>query len=223
MSIATEQDELTEIINNICRSILQLVSAKGEQGAELRRRIGLVRVNGLDYLQDKVFGNMLWDCFVIARTLPITADRVAYVREQISKETPTGMIAILVVETAIIFCLTTECIFLTQTEFKSRDDVSLMMKRMKTAFDKARDQAADRMDSASYQNLSYLAGSIINHLNSVSLTLPRMVKFEYQINWPALRMAHLIYQDTTRSEELIAENKVVHPLFMPRSIIGLTA
>lgn len=223
MSISSEQEQLNEIINNICKYILQMVSAKGAQAAQLRLQVGQVQSNGLAYLQNKTFGTMLYNCFVTARTLPITADLVAMVREQISQEAPTGPIATLVVETAILYCLTTECIFITQMTFASRNDVQLMMTRMTNAFNAARDQAADRMDSATYQNLTYLAGSIINHLNQTALTLPRLVQFSFQTSYPALTMANLIYQDTSRWEQLVSENDTVHPLFMQRQIVGLSA
>jgi hypothetical protein len=222
MSIKSEEKQLTDIINSICGYILQMVSAKGVQAAELRRLIGLVRVNGLQYLVDNTFGTNLYNCFVTARTLPITADLVASVRVQITELTPTTPIATMVYDTAIQYCLTTECIFITQMTFSSRNDAQNMMSRMTGAFNLARDNAAERMDSATYESLTYLAGSIVNHLNTVALTLPALVNFSFNTNWPALSMANLIYQDTSRYEELMAENKVVHPAFMPRDIVGLS-
>ena len=38
---------------------------------------------------------------------------------------------------------------------------------------------------------------------------------------PSLRMAQRAYADPSRHEELIAENHVVHPAFMPREGIML--
>jgi hypothetical protein len=224
MSVATEREEIQTTVDSICEYILQMVSAKGELASELRRQIGMLRVNALQYLHDKTFGTNMWNCFVSARTLPITADLVSQVRIQIQAlPAPVGLISVLIMESAIIYCLTTESIFITQMEFTSADDAQAMMKKMKDAFDSARDQAADRMDSSSYQNLTYLSGSLINHLYATALLLPRVVQFEYQKNYPSLVLANLIYQDTTRSDELIAGNKIVHPLFMPREIIGLSA
>jgi len=223
MSIHDEREELTEIINAICDYMLQMVAAKGEQAAKLRHQIGELRSNGLGYLTDKIFGTMLLECFVTARNLPITVDLVASVRVQIQGLVPTGMIAIIVVESAIIYCLTTESLFITQMTFRSAEDVQAMMKRMRIAFDGARNQAADRMDSASYQQLTYLSGSLINHLNSMALALPRIVYLNYQMNLPSLRLANVIYQDASRSDELIGDNKTVHPLFMQRRIRALSA
>lgn len=223
MTIQSEEAQLTEIINNICDYMLEMVSAKGAQASEMRRLVGLIRVYGLAYLKAKTFGTNLWHCFVAARTLPITADTVAVVREQIMALQPNAMVATIVVETAIIYCLTTECLFITQMTFTSRDDAQQMMSRMNIAFNAARDQAADRMDSLTYENLTTLAGSIVNHLNTTALTLPRVVQFNLNTSWPALSLANLIYQDASRWEELVDENKVVHPAFMPRAIVGLSA
>jgi len=223
MSISTEEKELTIIIGHICDYMAGMVSPTGEQAAVLRRQIGDMKSNGVQYLMDNVFGTNLWNCFVTARTLPITANTVAVVREKIYTETPTGPIAHLVVNSAILYCLTTESVLLTGQTFKCSDDVIAMMKRMKAAFDAAREVAADAMDSATYQNVTYLAGSLINHLNLTALQLPKIVQFSYQTNLPSLFLANLIYQDTTRSDELIDENKVVHPLFMPLQIQGLSA
>jgi hypothetical protein len=223
MSLNSESKQLALIIDHICNYLGTLVSARGEQAARLRQQIGLLRQNGVQYIKDNVFGTNLLACFVTARTLPISYDRVALVRLQIYNETPTGPIAMQVVETAIIHCLTTESILITQASFASRDDVAVLMARMKTAFDVAREQAADRLDSATYQTLTYLAGSLTNHLNATALTLPRIVTFSYQASLPTLYLAFRIYQDTTRSDELIAENKMVHPLFAPRDLKGLSA
>lgn len=223
MSVSTEEPELRIIIDHICGYLAGLISAEGQQDAKLRRQIGDLRAHGIEYLQDKLFGTKLWDCFDIARGLNITADRVAYVRLQIYNETPVGMIAILLIETAIIYCLTTESIFITKQSFRSSNDAQTMMKRMKTAFDQARDQAADRMDSATYQNLTYLSGSLINHLSRTALQLPRLVQFQFQANMPSLWLSQLLYQTASRSDELLDQNKVVHPLFMPLDIVGLNA
>jgi hypothetical protein len=223
MSVGTEKQQLAAIIDSICTYMLQMVSAKGEQAANFRQQVNLVRVHGLSYLNDNVFGTNLYNCFVTGRTLPITADMVMRVRQQITALTPTSPLATMVYDSAIQYCLTTECILITQMTFTSRNDTQTMMKRMTDAFNIARDNAAERMDSATYQNLTYLAGSIVNYLNSTGLTLPRAVQFNYQVSWPSLTMANLIYHDASRAEEIAQENKVVHPLFCPRSITALSA
>jgi hypothetical protein len=222
MSVSTEELDLELVIGHICDYMSNMVSAKGEQAAIMRRAIGDMRTNGLEYLVDKTFGTNLWNIFGIARTLPITVDRVTFVRQQIYTEKPIGPIATLVVDTAILYCLTTESIMLTRMTFTNRNDITDLMKRMKSGFDQARDTAADRFDSATYQNLNYLAGSLINHLNSVALLLPSIVQFKYQASLPSLYLSNRIYQDTSRTDELEEMNDVVHPLFMPQTLDGLS-
>jgi prophage DNA circulation protein len=40
---------------------------------------------------------------------------------------------------------------------------------------------------------------------------------------PSLTMANLIYHDATRAEELADENKTIHPLFMQRTVVGISS
>jgi prophage DNA circulation protein len=47
--------------------------------------------------------------------------------------------------------------------------------------------------------------------------LPRLISYDYATVMPALRMAQRAYGDPTRFAELIAENGIVHPAFMPAS------
>lgn len=218
-----QQQQIQDTITSICGYMGSMISAKGTQAAALRQQIGDLNANGLVYLQQKIFGTMMYNCFVTIRTIPITASQVAVMRGQISSLQPTYLTSILIVDSAIQYCLTTESILITQMTFTSKQDVLDLMKKMKIAFDAARDAAADYMDSATYQNLTYLAGSLINYLNQIALQLPQIVNFSYQTNYPSLTLANLIYQDASRCEELIAENKVVHPLFMPRDIVGLSS
>jgi hypothetical protein len=200
-----------------------MIAATGEQAASLRRQIGDLHTHGLDYLAEDMFGTKLYDCFVTARTLPITVDTVSIVRIKIYDEKPKDFIARLVVDTAILYCLTTESIFITNMTFKNVDAVKLIMTRMKRGFDKAREQAADNMDSATYQTITALAGSLMYHLSRTALQLPRIVKFTYQASLPSLFLSQMIYQDATRSDELIDMNDIVHPLFMTLDIQGLSA
>jgi hypothetical protein len=225
MSLDTESRDLLLLINRICGYMGMMINAWDDPvSASLRRQLGDLRANAITYLTDNTFGTELFNCFVTARSLPsITYDRVAMVRQQIYNEQPTAMVATLVVETSILYCLTTESILISAATFKSRSDIEDLIVVMKTAFDAARDQAADRFDSLTYQNLTYLSGSLLNHLSYTALQLPRIVNFSYQASFPSLYLVNLIYQDASRSDELEDENKVVHPLFMPLNIIGLSA
>lgn len=105
--------------------------------------------------------------------------------------------------------------------FVSRDDVDAMLRKVKKAFDTARDKAADEIDSATYQQLTYLGGALINHLATSSRHLPRMVWFNLARNFPALTASMRLYHAADRAEELVQENHIVHPLFCLRDLRGL--
>jgi prophage DNA circulation protein len=50
-----------------------------------------------------------------------------------------------------------------------------------------------------------------------------MLRYELPITWPSLTISNYIYGEGDRSDQLIAENKVVHPLFCRRTLRALSA
>ena len=68
-----------------------------------------------------------------------------------------------------------------------------------------------------------LSALLIQHLSATERQLPRIVKYHMPINYPALALSNRIYGDGSRSDELVAENETVHPAFMQRDIIALSA
>jgi len=54
---------------------------------------------------------------------------------------------------------------------------------------------------------------VSNDLSLRSFSLPVMVTYTFSNPMPALWLAQRLYQDASRAEELIAENRPIHPLF----------
>jgi prophage DNA circulation protein len=50
-----------------------------------------------------------------------------------------------------------------------------------------------------------------------------MVTYSFTTRMPSLWMVQRLYTDASRNDELIAENKPIHPLFMPSSGVALSA
>ena len=75
--------------------------------------------------------------------------------------------------------------------------------------------ASDDLDAATYMALISLHADVVKHLADRGRQLPRVIQYQYQAVMPALRMAQLAYADPSRYLELIAENSVIHPAFMP--------
>lgn len=223
MSMNSEKEEIAALIERLCNNLSATVSSKtGRAGVTLRNQIGKVRAKYDTMLRDNTFTTELMACFTAARTANVTLDSLTVVRQGLFSETPDGDISAAIIQAAITFCLSTEARMIGLLEFTSRDDVETLMKRMKLAFDTARDLAADALDSSTYQALTALAGSLTNHLSNTARPLPRMVTFNMRITLPALSASQLVYYDSSRWEELVLENKTIHPAFMQRELRGLS-
>lgn len=224
MSIISENDEIGPLVNRMLDNLsLASSSQVGVTGVELRRKIGNVRAFYSEYLRDGVFASNLLACFTVAREGNAKLSSFVLVREQLLLEVPVGDVSKYIVQVGIGFCLGSESRTITEIEFTSRDDVEAMMATMKIAFDKARELAADVIDSASYQNLTFLAGALTSHLVNVSRPLPRMVTFKMNETMPALAYSQRVYYTADRAEEIVAENHVIHPAFVPAEIRGLAS
>ena len=222
MSLHSELPQLDGIINRLMDSLNRYAKI-GLDGAALRQQTGFVLANYPKMLDTNTFGAELLKCFTIALAANITLDNLVFVHTNLFNETPTGFIAKAVVQASILICLSSEVRIISVMEFVSRDDVDIMIARMKLAFDQARDLAADTIDSASYQALTFLGGSLFNFLAKTARPLPRMITFNLTQPLPAMALSLRIYGDPLRWEEVIAENKTIHPLFCQRTIIGLSA
>lgn len=222
MTISSERKEITVVVNRLLDNLSGMMSSQvGSSGYTLRRQIGDLRAFYFKYLADGTFTDKLLSCFTIARESGIALPRFVKVREYLFTEEPVGDISRVIVQAAIGFCLSAESRIIVTIEYERRDDVELAISVMKTAFDTAREMAADDIDSGGYQSLTYLAGALTNHLAANALKLPRTVRFNLKTTYPALALSQRVYYDASRSDELIAENRVINPAFCPRDITGL--
>jgi prophage DNA circulation protein len=218
-----ENNEITRVITSLLDNLEATISSQtGLLGAEMRQQIGKVRADYFFMIENGTFASELLACFTKAREAGVQLPRLAYVRTQLIADSSTFIIAKAIIQNSINFCLATEVRMISVMEFTSRDDVEAMMKRTKTAFDAARDKAADDIDSEIYKQLTFLSGAITNHLANTARPLPRIINFKFNDNFPALMLSNRIYYVATRAEELIAENKIVHPAFMTRELRGLS-
>jgi len=71
------------------------------------------------------------------------------------------------------------------------------------------------IDDALYQGLATLRHTMADDLKIRGARLPEIKYVEYVETLPALVIAHKLFGDATRDEEIIARNKIAHPLFCP--------
>jgi hypothetical protein len=196
--------------------------AAGRAGSDLRLVVGDLNAHVSDYIRDGSFAARLLTCYATATAAGITVAWLDQVLEQLFNEQPKYLASVSVQQNSILMALAQDARVLGATTFVSREDVDLMLVKMKDWFDQARQLAAAQRDNPGYNALISLAGAITRYLADVARPMPRMLQFSIA-PMPSLTMSQYIYYEGGRSEELIAENKVVHPLFMPTSIRGLSS
>jgi prophage DNA circulation protein len=70
------------------------------------------------------------------------------------------------------------------------------------------------MDQATFQVIVALHAALNGFLTSTARPLPMMLKFIFAKSMASIVMAHRLYADASRADELRVENKTVHPAFM---------
>jgi hypothetical protein len=224
MSLVSEEDEIERVVTNLLNNVAAVVCSKtGRAGADLRKQVGKLRTNFGDMLVAGTFADELLAAFTAAGNADVSIADFGHIRKELIAEVTDSEISIAIIDAGIQYCLAAESRAVVKMEFRSRDDVDIMIKRMKQAFDEARDKVADAIDSSTYQALTFLAGAMMNHLANVARPLPRMMRFSMRKNYPSLALSHRIYYVATRAEELVAENKIIHPAFCLRDIRGLSS
>lgn len=185
------------------------------EAAELRRACGAAEAGGRTAIQEYAFGAMLratFDAAVAAGAAPEFFSRVRAVAEAASPASP---IAATVANLAIRLALASEGAALAATTFTSRGQVEAALARVRDGFEAAIDSAMDERQGQAFAALSALYAAVARDLTERARALPRMVSYDAGASTPSVALAHRLYADAARAGDLVAENAVVHPLFMP--------
>ena len=94
---------------------------------------------------------------------------------------------------------------------------------LRQPFDDAEELAADDMNQASFMALVSLDAAITNYLVTTARPLPQMINYQFAVPLPSLIIAHRLYQDASRADQVVKENKIVHPAFCPPIGVALSA
>ncbi|MEW5422649.1 hypothetical protein [Amorphus sp. 3PC139-8] len=106
---------------------------------------------------------------------------------------------------------------------RSVDEGEALMARISDRFAAVEDAIADVDDGAHWRAMIGLQAAITTYLAGTLRVLPRRRALRLSANLPSLAVAHLVYQDAGRAEEIATENGVVHPAFMPNELSVLSA
>jgi hypothetical protein len=223
-AVPVEMAEAVPILNRLLDGLSHMFAgASGRAEFGSRNAIGDVYANGEEYLISKTLAAPLLLCFSTTLAEGATWSQFNVLRAKILSEKPVMLTGTLVVQLSQRYCLSQMARILAATDFVSRDDANAALARMSALYDPEVEAAADQHDAETYQALIALYAATVRDLASRALVLPQVVIFEFQVPAPALWLAQRIYQDGSRADEMVAENRVVNPCFMPRTIRALAA
>ncbi|WP_176031651.1 DNA circularization protein [Burkholderia vietnamiensis] len=105
----------------------------------------------------------------------------------------------------------------------SFDDAQTMMQSVTALLDAEIETAADSEDDNSYAALRQMRNAVVQDLQARGGGLPALTTFEFNGSLPALVLAHRIYGDAGRADQLVQQVQPVNPLFMPVTFEALTS
>jgi len=224
MITKSERSEGLAISTRLMSALVSFpLSAAGTAGADLRSAVGKFLSNFFELIINLSLGTELFACFEQARLAGASVNSMNTVREAMLAETPVSPLGLDIVNAAIIFSFVEQCQVISSLTFGSRIAAETMMDEMSVIIENIKLNKADSFVSNDYQNFVALAALLIQHLTATERQLPRVVNYSFPVSYPSLNLANRIYGDGSRSDELIAENKTVHPAFMQRNVIALSS
>lgn len=90
-------------------------------------------------------------------------------------------------------------------------------------FDTEITTAADAGDLNSYQSMRATRTAVVRDLTLRGAALPALITVNRMVSLPSLVLAYQLYQDASRSDDLIARANPANPAFMPLSFTALSA
>lgn len=218
--------EALSVTNSILTSILTLIKGPTTiAGSKLVNAVGLLQTNAAEEINaipdHASTSNQFWidmaTCFDDTLATGVTYAEMDVIRLSILSLTPLGVPGIAVRNFASRMALVEQARIIAATTFVSRQDVDSVIRKVQVSFNDAEEIAANNLDNVAYVALTTLHAAVINDLSTRARPLPRLVNYNYQTVHSALWIAQNLYQDPSRFQELIDENKPIHPLFMPTS------
>lgn len=202
---------------------LSLGQRGGTQAATARRLAGDLDANAAAYSALGSLFARVRDAFSAAGLAMPSLDDLARVRSEIVATSFVASRPMALRAAAVAFCLEQEARVLSATTFASRDQVDALAMRFDAAFTVAEDEAATAGTMGLYRALVGLHAAVTHDLGTRGRPLPRMGGYALSVSVPALTLSNRLYGEAGRADELVRENGVFHPLFMPASGRALSA
>lgn len=215
--------EARPIVDATLTALLSWAPTEGRPGSELRAAVGNTKAYLLEFLQYDLIDLPVANCFNLALTTGINLAQIESVRRVAAAQTAVSVGAIVTKDLLIELALATAGYVLAGMTFTSRQDVDQVRLTLNAVFDDMEEELADQMDSMTWRAVLGLHAAISQHLVETARPLPRMLQYQFNLTMPSVVLAHRLYADASRADELRAENKIVHPAFCPLTGQALSA
>lgn len=221
--MALEREEAAEVVKTVITDLIANITIDpGRPGSMLRLAVGDLLADAEQLIEDAVVAGPLANVFDLARQGGATVEQLEAVRSHTIAITVRSFPAWSVGNTCIRFLLEQCARILAAMTFTSRPQIDVYLDTMNTAFDNAETVAANRQDQGSYQSLIALHAAVTYDLTTRARPLPTIIEYDFTVPRPALWIANRLYGDADRDQELIDENKPVHPAFMQMPVRALS-
>jgi hypothetical protein len=215
--------DATPIVVRLTQRLSRCIPQSGIQGVQARAALGDLAANAAILLGNNAIGPPLVNCFSLVQRAGATLSQFEQIRIAIEAEKPLELGGTMVQNSIIQLCLATEAQIIAAMTFTSSQDADALILSLQAPFADAEERSADEMDQATYFALIELQAAVVNHLVTTARPLPRRVPYQFASVLPSLIIAHRLYADASRADEIRAENKIIHPAFCPIMGIALSA
>lgn len=105
----------------------------------------------------------------------------------------------------------------------SADDAAAMRDALAALIDSEIEVAGNQGEDETYGALRSLRAAVVQDLNKRGAGLASIKTFSMKAGLPALVLAHRLYRDAGRADELVAQVDPIHPAFMPLAFRALSS
>jgi prophage DNA circulation protein len=210
------KDEVTEaapIVATTVDELLIWLPSRGETASDVRRLCGDIKAKIQTYLHNDTLGPPLSAAFQASREAGLTLPQMNRVRSVAAAQEASLIGAVVVRDACIQLALVEMSRIIGDMVFVSKTDVDYVRTLVQAGFQPIEEELCDQMDAMSFRTVIELHAAVIAYLTERARPLPQMLQFRFGHSWPTLAIAHKLYANAGRADELRNENKVVHPAF----------
>ncbi len=208
--------EAIDLATELSDLLLVRGGPRGQPASDLRRAVTRFQANLETGFRRRTLGASIAGLFDAAIAAGVSASSFRALRDAATAAGTLGSLAAWTRRSFRRQALIAEARRLASVVFTDRDAVEAARAGLITGFDALIEDASDVQEFIVVQDLTSLFAAIQRHLATTAMPLPRLVAYETAASLPSLALAHRLYSDAGRRQEIERGNRVTHPLFMPR-------